>query len=164
MTFATTTKPTHKKPNQMKTSDKQTTIKTHLSLRITDLNRSVAFYRTFFGVPPHKLRPGYANFDIEQPPLKLALTENQRTPGAGNLDHLGLLVADTAAVNAIKQRLESEGLALVDEMNTTCCYAKQDKFWVRDPDDVEWEVYAITDDMLEFDTAKKAAVVACCRG
>jgi catechol 2,3-dioxygenase-like lactoylglutathione lyase family enzyme len=148
----------------MKTSDKQTTIKTHLSLRIADLKRSVAFYRTFFGVPPHKTRPGYANFDIEQPPLKLALTEKQRTPGAGNLDHLGLLVADTATVNAIKQRLQSEGLALVDEMNTTCCYAKQDKFWVRDPDDVEWEVYAITDDMLEFDTAKKATAVACCRG
>jgi catechol 2,3-dioxygenase-like lactoylglutathione lyase family enzyme len=148
----------------MKTSDKQTTIKTHLSLRIADLKRSVAFYRTFFGVPPHKTRPGYANFDIEQPPLKLALTEKQRTPGAGNLDHLGLLVADTATVNAIKQRLQSDGLALVDEMNTTCCYAKQDKFWVRDPDDVEWEVYAITDDMLEFDTAKKATAVACCRG
>jgi hypothetical protein len=81
--------------------------------------------------------------------------------------HLGLLVAETAAVNAIKQRLELEGLVLVDEMNTTCCYAKQDKFWVRDPDDVEWEVYAITDDMLEFDSAKKtseeAVAVACCR-
>ena len=151
----------------MTTSDKQTTIKTHLSLRVVDLDRAVHFYRTFFDVPPHKTRPGYANFDIEQPPLKLALTEKQRTPGAGNLDHLGLLVADTAAVNAIKQRLESEGLALIGEMNTTCCYAKQDKFWVRDPDDVEWEVYAITDDMLEFDTAKKtseeAAAVACCR-
>jgi len=151
----------------MKISNKQTTIKTHLSLRIADLNRSVAFYRTFFGVPPHKLRPGYANFDIAQPPLKLALTEKLRTPGAGSLDHLGLLVADTAAVNAIKQRLESEGLALVDEMNTTCCYARQDKFWVRDPDDVEWEVYAITDDMLEFDTPRKtneeAGAGACCR-
>ena len=151
----------------MKTSNKQATIKTHLSLRTADLNRSVHFYRTFFGVPPHKTRPVYANFDIEQPPLKLALIEKPRTPGAGNLDHLGLLVADTAAVNAIKQRLESEGLALVDEMNTTCCYAKQDKFWVRDPDDVEWEVYAITDDMLEFDTPRKtneeAGEVACCR-
>jgi catechol 2,3-dioxygenase-like lactoylglutathione lyase family enzyme len=150
----------------MKTSKKRTMIKTHLSLRIADLNRSVAFYRTFFGVPPHKLRPGYANFEIAQPPLKLALTEKPRTPGTGNLDHLGLLVADTAAVNAIKQRLESEGLVLVDEMNTTCCYAKQDKFWVRDPDDVEWEVYAITDDMLEFDTkrtSEEAAAVACCR-
>ena len=152
----------------MKTSDKQTTIKTHLSLRVVDLDRAVHFYRTFFGVLPHKTRPGYATFDIEHPPLKLALTEKQRTPGAGNLDHLGLLVADTAVVNAIKQRLQSEGLALVDEMNTTCCYAKQDKVWVRDPDDVEWEVYAIIDDMLESDTVKKtseeAAAVACCRG
>jgi catechol 2,3-dioxygenase-like lactoylglutathione lyase family enzyme len=152
----------------MKTSKKRTMIKTHLSLRIADLNRSVAFYRTFFGVPPHKLRPGYANFEIAQPPLKLALTEKPRTPGAGNLDHLGLLVAGTATVNAIKQRLQSEGLALVDEMNTTCCYAKQDKFWVRDPDDVEWEVYAITDDMLDQDAEKKTnetpAAVTCCRG
>jgi catechol 2,3-dioxygenase-like lactoylglutathione lyase family enzyme len=151
----------------MKHTSEQEPVKTHLSLRVSDLRRSIAFYEAFFGLPPHKLRPGYANFDLANPPLKLALTQRPMTPGAGNLDHLGLLVSDTADVEAVKQRLSSAGLVAFDEMDTTCCYAKQDKFWVHDPDGVEWEVYAITDDMLEQNTKEQlpseAQEYACCQ-
>ena len=141
-------------------------IKTHLSLRVADVDRSVRFYEAFFGLPAHKRRPGYANFDVAQPPLKLALTQKTPEAGKGSLDHLGLLVSDTAKVLAAKDRLKAAGLASFDEMNTTCCYAKQDKFWVHDPDGVEWEVYALTDDMLDHDdepAAADASAIACCR-
>jgi catechol 2,3-dioxygenase-like lactoylglutathione lyase family enzyme len=143
-------------------------MKTHLSLRVSDLGRSVRFYQAFFGRPPHKVRPGYANFDVEEPLLKLALTEKAPTPGTGHLDHLGLLVSDTQTVLATKERLQSAGLTAHEEMNTTCCYARQDKFWVHDPDGVEWEVYAVTDDMLdegaEAETeGQTAAQITCCR-
>jgi catechol 2,3-dioxygenase-like lactoylglutathione lyase family enzyme len=140
-----TTKPTTTE-RHMKTETN--TIKTHLSLRVADVARSTKFYEAFFGQPPHKTRPGYANFDVANPPLKLALTQSAPQQGAGSLDHLGLLVSDTAKVLAAKERLQHAGLASFDEMNTTCCYARQDKFWVHDPDGVQWEVYAITDDML----------------
>jgi catechol 2,3-dioxygenase-like lactoylglutathione lyase family enzyme len=123
-------------------------IKTHISLNVSDVARSTEFYAAFFGQPPHKVRPGYANFDLAQPPLKLALTEKPPQAGVGPLNHLGLLVAHTAAVHAAKDRLKAAGLASFDEMDTTCCYAKQDKIWVHDPDGIEWEVYALTDDML----------------
>jgi catechol 2,3-dioxygenase-like lactoylglutathione lyase family enzyme len=134
--------------------------KTHISLDVSDLTRSVEFYRAFFGLAPHKVRPGYANFDVSDPPLKLALTEKPGRPGAGSLNHLGLLVADTAAVRAAQSRITAAGLASFDEMDTTCCYAKQDKFWVHDPDGVEWEVYAVTDDMLA--AAEQPVVSVCC--
>jgi catechol 2,3-dioxygenase-like lactoylglutathione lyase family enzyme len=131
--------------------------KTHISLNVADVARSTEFYQAFFGLPPHKVRPGYANFDVADPPLKLALTEKPARAGAGPLNHLGLLVADTAAVHAAKDRLTAAGLASFDEMDTTCCYAKQDKIWVHDPDGIEWEVYALTDDMQP-----EATVPACC--
>ncbi len=127
-------------------------IKTHLSLKVSDLDRSVAFYSAFFGVPPHKVRPGYANFDLTEPPLKFALNQNPVQPGAGCLDHLGFQMASAAQVEATKQRLQAAGLATFDEMDVTCCYARQDKIWVHDPDGVEWEVYVLTDD-LEDDYA-----------
>ncbi len=138
--------------------------KLHLSLRVSDLERSVAFYQAFLGLPPHKRRAGYANFDAAQPPVKLALMEKPAQTEAGPLDHLGLLVADTAAVTAISDRLKQAGLAPEEEMNTTCCHARQDKIWVHDPDGVAWEVYAVTDDMLDQpEPADSASVISCCR-
>lgn len=126
--------------------------KMHLSLRTADLARSIAFYQAFFGVPPHKVRPGYANFDLMEPPLKFALTQNTSQAetvraGTGCLDHLGLQVSGTKEVDAVRERLKAAGLATFDEMDTTCCYGRQDKIWVHDPDGNEWEVYALTDDL-----------------
>jgi catechol 2,3-dioxygenase-like lactoylglutathione lyase family enzyme len=120
-----------------------------LALNVDNLDESIAFYSKLFGTEPAKLRPGYANFAIAEPPLKLVLLEN---PGqGGSLNHLGVEVADTDTVDAEQTRLAESGLASVDERDTTCCYAKQDKFWVQGtPDGERWEIYAVTGDSQTF--------------
>jgi catechol 2,3-dioxygenase-like lactoylglutathione lyase family enzyme len=120
-----------------------------LALNVDNLDESIAFYSKLFGTEPAKLRPGYANFAIAEPPLKLILLEN---PGqGGSLNHLGVEVADTGTVDAEQARLAAAGLAAVDERDTTCCYAKQDKFWVQGtPDGERWEIYAVTGDSQTF--------------
>ena len=99
-----------------------------LALNVDDLDTSIAFYSKLFGAEPAKTRPGYANFAVAEPPLKLVLIEN---PGqGGSINHLGVEVADIDTVDAEQTRLAAAGLASIDERDTTCCYAKQDKFWV----------------------------------
>jgi catechol 2,3-dioxygenase-like lactoylglutathione lyase family enzyme len=134
-------------------------VKTHISLRVSNIENAIEFYSAFFGVPPHKLRPGYANFDLDNPALKFALNENPREPGAGALDHLGFQVSSAEELQSVKERLKAAGLATFDETDTTCCYAKQDKLWAHDPDGNEWEVYLLTDDLeddIEHDHAGNA--------
>ena len=116
-----------------------------LALNVDDLEESIAFYATLFATEPAKVRPGYANFAVAEPPLKLVLIEN---PGhGGSLNHLGVEVADTASVDAEQARLAGAGLASVDERDTTCCYAKQDKFWVSGtPNGESWEIYTVLAD------------------
>ena len=108
-----------------------------LALNVSDLEASIAFYSTLFGVEPHKRRPGYANFAIAEPPLKLVLIEvpaEQRGTGvSGALNHLGVEVEEVAEVEAQADRLREAGLAAFDEKDTTCCYALQDKVWVTTP-------------------------------
>ena len=120
-----------------------------LALNVNDLAESVAFYTKLFGTEPAKLRPGYANFAIAEPPLKLVLLEN---PGqGGTLNHLGVEVADTGTVETEQTRLAEAGLASIDERDTTCCYARQDKFWVAGaPDDERWEIYTVKEDSPTF--------------
>ena len=120
-----------------------------LALNVNDLTESIAFYSKLFGTEPAKLRPGYANFAIADPPRKLILMEN---PGqGGSLNHLGVEVADTDAVDAEQTRLAQAGLASADERDTTCCCAKQDKFWVAGaPDGELWEIYTVLDDSPTF--------------
>jgi catechol 2,3-dioxygenase-like lactoylglutathione lyase family enzyme len=121
-----------------------------LALNVADLEASVAFYSTLFGVQPHKRRPGYANFAIEEPALKLVLIEvgeDARGHGTtGALNHLGVEVDSAAEVEAGSARLAEAGLTTVDELNTTCCYALQDKVWVHDPAGAPWEIYTVKDD------------------
>ena len=124
---------------------------THISLNVRDINRSVAFYEAFFGVPAHKRRPGYANFLVENPPLKLALQEGNITPGAGTLSHLGVQVPTIGEISAARERLESSGVISFDEGDTVCCYARQDKVWATDPDGNGWEVYVLLDEMDDAD-------------
>jgi catechol 2,3-dioxygenase-like lactoylglutathione lyase family enzyme len=120
-----------------------------LALNVNDLDESIAFYRKLFGAEPAKVRPGYANFAIADPPLKLILMENRGQ--GGSLNHLGVEVAGTGAVDAEQTRLAGVGLASVDERGTTCCYARQDKFWVRGaPDGERWEIYAVLEDSATF--------------
>ena len=124
-------------------------MKTHISLNVSDLSRSIEFYSAFFGSPPHKVRPGYANFDLHEPPLKFALVENPSRAHGGCLDHLGFQVSSLAEVEGAKARLQAAGLATFDEADATCCYARQEKLWAHDPDGNEWEVYVLLDDLLD---------------
>ncbi|MGI8447695.1 MAG: ArsI/CadI family heavy metal resistance metalloenzyme [Streptosporangiaceae bacterium] len=132
-----------------------------LALNVNDIDEAVAFYATLFGTEPAKRRPGYASFAIAEPPLKLVLLEN---PGqGGSLNHLGVEVADTDTVDAEQGRLAEAGLAGKDERDTTCCYAKQDKFWVEGaPDGESWEIYAVLADSQTFYGGEDSS--ACCGG
>ncbi|MGL5827675.1 MAG: ArsI/CadI family heavy metal resistance metalloenzyme [Nocardioides sp.] len=129
-----------------------------LALNVDDVDRAVEFYRRLFDTEPAKRRPGYANFAIADPPLKLVLLEN---PGlGGSLNHLGVEVAGGAAVDAAQRRLAGDGLASTDERGTTCCYAKQDKFWVQGaPDGEQWEVYTV---LADSDTFRDETGPSCC--
>ncbi len=120
-----------------------------LALNVDDLPASIDFYSTLFNAQPAQVRPGYANFAIAEPPLKLVLIEN---PGqGGSLNHLGVEVSDVAAVDAEQARLAEQGMASLDERGTTCCYAKQDKFWVEGtPNGERWEVYTVLADSPSF--------------
>jgi catechol 2,3-dioxygenase-like lactoylglutathione lyase family enzyme len=131
-----------------------------LALNVEDLQASVTFYSALFGAEPAKTRPGYANFAITEPPLKLVLIEN---PGhGGSLNHLGVEVDSAAAVDAEQTRLATHGLATLDERGTTCCYAKQDKFWVEGtPDGERWEVYTVLADAASF-AGEDADASTCC--
>src|SRR4051794_16942015 len=122
-----------------------------LALNVDDLEQSIAFYSRLFGTDPAKVKPGYANFAVDEPALKLVLIEN---PGrGGSLNHLGVEVGDTDTVDSEQRRLAGAGLASVDERDTTCCYAKQDKFWVEGaPDGERWEIYTVLEDTREFGT------------
>jgi len=120
-----------------------------LALNVDDVEAAVDFYSKLFDTEPAKRRPGYANFALSEPPLKLVLLEN---PGqGGTLNHLGVEVSDTDMVDATQTRLAAAGLASVDERDSTCCYAKQDKFWVEgSPDGERWEVYTVLADSQTF--------------
>jgi predicted enzyme related to lactoylglutathione lyase len=131
-----------------------------LALNVNDLDESIAFYAKLFNTEPAKIRPGYANFAVTEPPLKLVLIEN---PGqGGSLNHLGVEVADTDTVDAEQTRLAEAGFASIDERGTTCCYAKQDKFWVDGaPNGERWEVYTVLADSTTFSAASDGTS-ACC--
>jgi len=115
-----------------------------LALNVRDLDEAVAYYSKLFNAVPHKRRPGYANFAIDEPPLKLVLFEN---PGAAErLNHLGVEVFEPAEVDATARRLDAVGLLDQSEVAVTCCHATQDKVWSREPQGLRWEWYRITDD------------------
>lgn len=115
-----------------------------LALNVKDMDRAVEYYSRLFGVVPHKRKPGYANFAIDQPPLKLVLFEN---PGAADrLNHLGVEVFEAQALNTAALRLRESGITDSDLATETCCHAVQDKVWSTAPDGEEWEWYRITDD------------------
>jgi len=134
-----------------------------LALRVADLEGSITFYSKLFGVEPAKRRPGYANFAIPEPPLKLVLLEGEAGE-ATRMDHLGVEVEETALVTAATQRLKDAGLATFEENDTSCCYALQDKVWVHGPGQEPWEVYTVKADA---DTLGKSqdglpAAATCC--
>jgi len=122
-------------------------LKAHLALNVKDVAASIDFYRRLFGIDPSKVRDGYAKFDVQNPPLNFTLNENVVSAG-GTLSHLGIQVRSTDDVLKMHERWNRAGLVTRDEMQTSCCYAIQDKSWVRDPDGNEWEVFVVLEDGL----------------
>lgn len=123
------------------------TLKAHLALNVRNVERSIEFYKKMLGIEPSKVRTGYAKFDVQNPPLNLTLNEYNVTD-RGALSHLGIQVASTNDVLATREKWAESGLITRDEMQTNCCYALQDKTWVRDPDGNEWEVFVVLQDNL----------------
>ena len=117
-------------------------LRPHLALTVSNVERSTPFYEALFGTLPVKVEPGYAKFEVTEPALNFTLNEGERAGSLGAFNHAGIQVASTDDVLAARLRLQKAGLATFDEMNTTCCYALQDKIWVQDPDGTPWEVFA----------------------
>jgi catechol 2,3-dioxygenase-like lactoylglutathione lyase family enzyme len=132
-----------------------TVLKAHIALNVSDVDRSVEFYSRMLGTEPMKLRPGYAKFDVQNPPLNLTLNAALHSRGGAlsQLSHLGLQVATTDDVLALRLRWIAAGLTVRDEMKTECCYALQDKSWVHDPDGNEWEVFTVIADVEQTGNA-----------
>lgn len=129
-----------------------------LALNVANLDEAVTFYTAFFHTGPAKLRPGYANFAVDDPPLKLVLFEDPLA--AGTVNHLGVEVVSTDEVVSAAEYLVGEGFAVDVESATTCCYALQDKVWVSGPDGARWEVYTVLDDPVAAPTLDESA--PCC--
>ena len=133
-------------------------LRVHVAIHVRDLARSVEFYRKLFGLEPSKVRIGYAKFDVANPPLNFSLNEHPFHE-TGALSHLGIQVAHTEDVLAIREQWHQRGLITRDEMQTDCCFATQDKTWVLDPDGNEWEVFVVLKDNLP---EKADAPASCC--
>ena len=130
------------------TEEKQLNIlKAHLALNVHNVERSIEFYKKLFALEPSKVRTGYAKFDVQNPPLNFTLNEHNFSD-RGALSHLGIQVASTDDVLVMREKWIDAGLLTRDEMQTSCCYALQDKTWVRDPDGNEWEVFVVLEDNL----------------
>ena len=132
--------------------------KAHVAIHVKDVQASIAFYSNLFGIEPSKVRAGYAKFDVANPPLNFTLNQDAGAQ-RGALSHLGIQVETTGDVLAVRAKWQERGLLPRDEMNTECCYALQDKAWVRDPDGNEWEVFVVLADHLP---EKPAAAKSCC--
>lgn len=123
-------------------------LKAHLALNVRNVEQSVEFYKKMLSIEPSKVRPGYAKFDVQNPPLNLTLNEAAFSE-RGALSHLGIQVGSTDDVLQTRQQWADAGLITRDEMQTNCCYATQDKSWVQDPDGNEWEVFVVLEDNLQ---------------
>lgn len=133
-------------------------LKAHLAINVKNVEDSIGFYKKMLGIEPSKVRTGYAKFDVQNPPLNLTLNQNS-FDGQGALSHLGIQVATTEDVLALREQWIERGLTPREEMQTDCCYALQDKAWVNDPDGNEWEVFVVLKDNLPEPSAK---TIACC--
>jgi catechol 2,3-dioxygenase-like lactoylglutathione lyase family enzyme len=137
-------------------------LRPHLALTVRDVERSIPFYEALFGLAPSKVRSGYAKFEVVDPALNFTLNEGERGESLGAFNHAGIQVSSTEDVLMARLRLQQAGLATFDEMDTTCCYAKQDKIWVRDPDGTPWELFATHGDVEEPESASQQASSPCC--
>ena len=135
------------KNNTTVTAPEVSALKAHLALNVESVEQSINFYRKMFGIEPSKVRPGYAKFDVQNPPLNFTLNQGSFS-NRGALSHLGIQMRSTGDVLATRRKWNDAGLLTRDEMQTNCCYATQNKTWVRDPDGNEWEVFVVLEDNL----------------
>jgi catechol 2,3-dioxygenase-like lactoylglutathione lyase family enzyme len=134
----------------------------HVAINVKNLERSIEFYKKLFNAEPTKVKENYAKFELENPALHFSLNVRPYE-GRGVLNHFGFQVKNTTEVLAVKKRLEEAGLVSIDEMNTTCCYAVQDKIWVRDPEGNAWEVfYTKADSEFESAPERRTMPSVCC--
>jgi catechol 2,3-dioxygenase-like lactoylglutathione lyase family enzyme len=135
-------------------------LKPHVSLNVSDIEKSIAFYEKVFDVPVSKRRPGYAKFDLASPALNLTMQESPRT--GVNASHFGVQVESEEDVRAARRRLEAGGLATTSEENVACCYAVQDKVWADDPDGNSWEFFVVKGDADVMSSQPVEKAMACC--
>ena len=139
-------------------------MKPHLAITVSDVDVAVPFYRALFDSEPAKVKPGYAKFEPEDPGIVLTLIQGERGESLGAFNHGGIKVSSTDEVLGARLRLKQAGLATFDELDTECCYARQDKIWVTDPDGTPWEVFTVLDDVEHFGSSTELpqATAACC--
>jgi len=137
--------------------DFPTRTRIHVSIAVADLERSLRFYKILFGQEPTKVRPGYAKFEVLDPPVNYALNEDRRAGPAAGVSHFGIQVKSTGEVLDARRRFEAAGTPTRLEDATTCCYAVQDKAWVSDPDGNEWEFFVVTDGDAPVHSSEKQA-------
>ena len=139
-----------------------TNTRIHVALETSDIDRAIVFYRTLFGQEPAKVKPGYAKFESADPPVNLALNAVPTARVSGGASHFGVQVKSSEAVEQAKQRFEAAGLEIEVEENVTCCWAVQDKVWVRDPDGNAWEVFVVLDAEAPAHGKADAEADVCC--
>lgn len=135
-------------------------LKAHIGINVRNVETSIDWYRRMLGIEPSKVRTGYAKFDVQNPPLNLTLNQVPSLSGSGALSHLGIQLGSTDDVASYRQRWVDAGLVTRDEQETDCCYAKQNKTWVQDPDGNEWEAFVVLQDHLPEVTQASG----CCTG
>jgi catechol 2,3-dioxygenase-like lactoylglutathione lyase family enzyme len=133
----------------------------HVGINVANVERSLPFYERLFNQPPTKLRPGYAKFEVAEPPVNFVLTERPGVKRGESLSHMGIQVKSTQAVAAALARLEASGMETLVEEQVTCCYAVQDKGWVTDPDGNRWEIFVVTDPNSVTRDGDAASEVCC---
>jgi catechol 2,3-dioxygenase-like lactoylglutathione lyase family enzyme len=133
------------------------TPRVHVHMTVSDLDKSRAFYEQFLGVAPAKVKPGYVKFLPEFGPLNLALSDGRAGGDRGRVDHMGLQLDSRAEVVRQLERVKAAGLPVTEEFGVDCCHANQDKFWVQDPDGVDWEVYVLNHDLEDESHPQRAA-------
>lgn len=131
--------------NKRSAVDFPTQSRVHIALGVTDVQKAEAFYEVLFGQRAAKVRPNYAKFEVEEPGINLALNQSSRSTALGSPQHFGIQVKDTDAVQKLGQRMSGAGYEVESEEGVACCYAVQDKVWVRDPDGHRWEVFVVLD-------------------
>src|SRR5262249_22773401 len=134
--------------------------KFHASLNVSNLERSIAFYRVLLGTEPAKVRPDYAKFDLAEPPLVLSLAPGSPPSPGGHLNHFGVRVRTAEELIEIQRRLEAAGLHTEREEGVECCYARQTKFWISDPDHALWEIYVFHEDIDQHGHSQAERIVS----